>query len=204
MAKYEDYEWSQLWYDQTNEDTLPRVMLIGDSITVGYTRLVNDQLKGIAHADSLATSKGLDHPYYEREIELFASQFEFDYRVIHFNNGLHAFHLSAEEYERLLDEKIGWLIGRFPKSKLMLTLCTPLVLDEADRPLDPTKNAVVLARNEAILRIAEKYNLPVDDLYTPMLNHPEWRNEGDAYHFMPEGREAQSKLIAGKISALLG
>lgn len=204
MAQYETYEWTRFWYDQVNEDTLPRVLLVGDSITAQYGGEVNTHLQGIAHADYLASSKALDHPWYIRELELCASQFDACYAAIHFNNGLHGAHLTPSAYESLLEEKVCWLIDRFPQAKLMLALCTPLVLAEEGRPLDPQKNAMVLARNEAIRRVAGRHNLPVNDLYTPMLNHPEWRNEGDAYHFAEGGRAVQSHLVAAAIRRLLG
>ena len=44
----EDIEWLRVWCEETNETKLPRVALIGDSITEGYFRLVQKALKGVA------------------------------------------------------------------------------------------------------------------------------------------------------------
>ncbi|MBE7077867.1 MAG: hypothetical protein E7377_04095 [Clostridiales bacterium] len=44
----EDIEWLRIWCEETNDQNLPRVALIGDSITEGYFRFVLNALKGIA------------------------------------------------------------------------------------------------------------------------------------------------------------
>lgn len=196
MAVYEAKEWTNIWYDEAMDRKSLRAMLIGDSITAGYTIPVNAHLGEGVRADSIAGSKGLDHPFYNEEIDLFARQMGFEYRVIHLNNGLHGFHLSVEEYENLYEQKVRWLMERFPGAPLTLATSTAILEKGPEKRIDPVKNAVVLARNEAVWRIARKYGLPVDDLYSAMLDHPEWRSE-DGYHFNEEGRREQGRLIAG-------
>ena len=195
MPVYEAKEWTHLWYDEAKDEITPRAMLIGDSITAGYTQPVNRSLGNALRADSIAGSKGLDHPFYNEEVDLFARQFGFSYRIIHFNNGLHGFHLDAQTYGQLYEEKIIWLRARFPHAVLTLATSTSIVLTEGDRLPNPEKNAVVLARNEQVWRLADKYGLPVDDLYAAMLDHPEWRS-GDPYHYNEQGTQAQGDLVA--------
>ena len=202
MAHYEAKEWTQLWYDETMEENAPRVMLIGDSITVGYTIPVNNELAGRVHVDSIATSKGLDHPFYNEEIDLFARQFGFEYQAIHFNNGLHGWHLSLEEYERLYDEKVLWLRKRFPTAKLALVTSTAVLDKGEERQIDAVKNERVIAMNEAVWRIAEKYGLPVDDLYPTSVANPDWRTT-DGYHFNETGRMEQAKMVGKFLIDLL-
>lgn len=195
MPVYENKEWTRLWYDEATDTQTPRVMLVGDSIVAGYTQAVNAQLEGRVRADSIASSKALDHPVYMSELDFFACEFGFDYRIIHFNNGLHGWHLSAEEYGQQLDAKAAWLMYHFPGSKLVLATSTPVTVQGDPSTLHPEKNPIVLARNEQVWAVAHKYNLPVDDLYTAMLDHPQWR-AADGFHYNEEGVEAQGRLVA--------
>ena len=41
----EDYEWLRCWCEEVNDTSLPRVALVGDSITEGYFGLVRAGLK---------------------------------------------------------------------------------------------------------------------------------------------------------------
>jgi len=197
MPVYEAKEWTQLWYDEATDPTTPRVMLIGDSITVGYTHTLNRHLEGMVRADSLGGSKGLDHPFYNEEIDLFARQFGFDYRLIHFNNGLHRMGMDAETYGALYEEKVQWLLARYPKAILTLATSTSVVPSPSQSSVEKT-NAIICARNEKVWQIAQKYHLPVDDLYTAMLDHPEW-HVPDGCHFTEEAKDIQGRLIAGFI-----
>lgn len=202
MAQYEAKEWTQLWYDETMDNTAPRAMLIGDSITVGYTIPVNKYLDGRVHVDSIATSKGIDHPFYKEEIDLFARQFGFEYQAIHFNNGLHGWHLSPEEYEKLYEEKVLWLMERFPNAKLALVTSTAVVISGEDHRVDPERDKKVSAYNAAVWRIAEKYGLPVDDLYPTSVAMQKWRG-GDSHHFNEAGKAGQAKIVGDFLLKLM-
>lgn len=201
MPTYEAKEWTRLWYDEATDTQTPRVMLIGDSITAGYTVPVNKHLDNVLRADSIAGSKALDHPVYNEEIDLFSRQFGFDYQLIHFNNGLHGWHLTTEEYGRLYEEKVVWLMKRYPSAKLVLATSTPLRVGGGDSALKD-QNALVLERNEKVWQVAKKYDLPVDDLYAAMVDHPEWQG-ADGTHFNENGTDAQGSLIAAFIRAQL-
>ena len=71
-AKKENIEWLRLWCEDTNDAALPRVALIGDSITEGYFRLVQKEMKGIALVDYLATSYSIDSAAYREMVKAFA------------------------------------------------------------------------------------------------------------------------------------
>ena len=55
----EQKEWIRAWCDDTNEKDLPRVLLIGDSITNGYQEKVRTLLQGVCYVDFIATSYAL-------------------------------------------------------------------------------------------------------------------------------------------------
>lgn len=58
----EHCEWCNLWWEQANNETLPRVLFIGDSITAGYRPLVQQALQGSACIDMCASSRAIDDP----------------------------------------------------------------------------------------------------------------------------------------------
>ena len=51
MPVFENKEWTRLWYDEAADRETPRVMLIGDSVTAGYTQAVNRHLDNQLRAD---------------------------------------------------------------------------------------------------------------------------------------------------------
>src|ERR1700726_1885777 len=92
----ENTEWLGVWVPHTQARGFPRVLLIGDSIARGYYREVEEHLKGKAYLARLATSKSVGDPGLLAEISLVLGQTHFD--VIHFNNGMHGWGYTEEEY----------------------------------------------------------------------------------------------------------
>lgn len=95
--KRETVEWIDVWLPHTNDDKLPRVLLIGNSITRGYYPKVEKLLKGKAYVARLTTSKSLGDPALIQEINLIMSYGKFD--LVHFNNGLHGWEYTEDEYD---------------------------------------------------------------------------------------------------------
>ncbi|MDD4873316.1 MAG: hypothetical protein PHR77_22395, partial [Kiritimatiellae bacterium] len=101
----ESTEWCDMRvYEATKED-LPRVLLIGDSISGGYFQGVVNELKGKAYVARLGTSKSLGDPALFGEIELILSQYKF--AVIHFNNGLHGWGYTDDDYRAAFPKMIA-------------------------------------------------------------------------------------------------
>jgi hypothetical protein len=88
----EDIEWCDVWLPYLNCNDLPRVFLIGDSITHAYYPEVEKRLAEKAFVGRLATSRSVGDPGLIREVETVLSQTHFD--VIHFNNGMHGWGYS--------------------------------------------------------------------------------------------------------------
>ena len=93
----ENTEWiNARWYN-ANDNKLPRVLLIGDSICNGYHTNVRDELAGTAYVTMYATSKCVTDRSYLKELKYILE--EYDYAVIHFNNGLHSLNTDPKEWE---------------------------------------------------------------------------------------------------------
>ena len=94
--KKEDIEWIRIWCEDTGSD-LPRVAMIGDSITEQVYEKVKKELQGLVKVDYLATSYSIASPTYMKMVQAFADDSQ--YALIYFNYGLHAGGLPIEVYE---------------------------------------------------------------------------------------------------------
>jgi hypothetical protein len=96
----ESIEWCDIWISHADETNLPRVLLIGDSITRAYYPEVEKHLAGRAYVGRLASSAFISDPALPKQIEMLLSEYKFD--VIHFNNGMHGWQHSEKEYAQAL------------------------------------------------------------------------------------------------------
>lgn len=101
----ENIERLGVWVPGNGVTDQPRVLLIGDSITRGYYKAVEDQLKGKAVVCRQATSKSLGDPGLLDEVKLVLGQAKFD--VVHFNNGMHGWGYTEQEYANAVPELVA-------------------------------------------------------------------------------------------------
>lgn len=196
----ETMEWCNMWWDHAPDTTLPRVLLMGDSIANQYSAETRKRLAGKANVDLLATSKSMCDPALLREVETMVTGY--NYKVIHFNNGLHGFHLSDADYEAGLRRLIGLLQKLQPQAKLLWANCTPVVVANDVATLSPG-NATVLRRNATAAPVMAELGIPITDLYSISVDHPEYRNNGDGYHYNQAGKVVQAELVAKVIADAL-
>ncbi len=195
MPVYETIEWANVWVEHQGETDRPRALLVGDSITQGALHLVKELVGEKMYVDALTTSYALDNPDYLSGLDGMLAHNRYD--VIHFNNGLHGFHLPAEAYEALYGKAVEHLLEKAPGAKLVLGLSTPISNGEHTERMG-ADNEIVLARNGAVRRIAGRYGLPVNDSYSLVAGIPGIRAT-DSYHYLEEGY----RRIAGQMAAYL-
>ena len=195
----EDIEWLDVWLPDTNSHDLPRVLLIGDSITRGYGKQVEALLKGKAYVGRMATSKSLGDPALLDEVALILKEQSFD--IIHFNNGMHGNGYSEAEYAAALPELIGALHRYAPHAKLIWASTTDVRRkNQLEQP--DAKTERVVERNRAAAAIAAKSGIPVDDLFVVVEGHPEFHVQ-DGVHFNEQGYAALAARVAKSIEPLL-
>ncbi|MBR0537978.1 MAG: GNAT family N-acetyltransferase [Clostridia bacterium] len=187
----ETYEWDQTWIENTEDLTSPRILYIGDSISIPTRAKLNELFGSKIRVDGFASSKALDHPYFTESVRLFTAQQAAPYRAVLFNNGLHGWHLDdTDAYERLYARKIEELRALLPQAAFILLLTTPT--------LDPDTDARVQSRNRAVIKAAKTFGLQTVDLYRADPDLPSYLCS-DGVHFTDEGYRILAKTVAAAL-----
>jgi len=169
---------SNAWDFVKDDPKLPRVLLIGDSVSRGYTQPTRKALTGKANihrapANCGPTASGL------KNIEVWLGEGKWD--VIHFNFGIHDRATPAADYVKRLEE----IVTRLEKTgaKLIWASTTPI----PDNPAQKQTAASIVEKNAVAAEVMKKHGIPTDDLFgamTPRL--AELQNPNDV-HFKGEG-----------------
>ena len=173
----EHYEWDNVWWDCADVIGVPRVMYIGDSISCGARKVATQVAEEKLLFDGFGTSKAVDNPHFFAAVRVFASQ-QNDRCAILFNNGLHGWHLTEEEYGVHYKK-----IVKFLKEKTNVPL---ILLLSTDDMIHPGINDRIIERNRIVKAIAEEFSLPVIDLYEVAMAHSDLHTQ-DKIHFTTEG-----------------
>jgi lysophospholipase L1-like esterase len=197
----ESIEWCDIWISHANETNLPRVLLIGDSITRAYYPAVETNLGGRAYVARLATSRFISDPVLLQEIALVLDNTKFD--IIHFNNGMHGWQHTEEEYREAFPKFLATIRSHAPSAKLIWANTTGLKESKTPSAEDKSQSSDerVAARNAIALGFVKKQNIPVDDLNSLVKGHPEYHS--DNVHFNDQGIALQAAQVAGHLEKLL-
>ena len=103
----ENIEWSDFWWPNEPDSSKPRVLFVGNSISRGYFPAVSAILADKANCDRYSSSRSIEDPALFQETKL--AMAKYNHAVIHFNNGLHGWHLSNEQYEKGLRKYVKFL-----------------------------------------------------------------------------------------------
>jgi hypothetical protein len=191
-VKREDIEWTNIWIPHNSKSDLPRVLLVGDSICNAYYDHVANLVNGKAYVAKLATSGALQDPAYLDLVKSLLQHYEF--AVIHFNNGLHGFDYTEEEYAKAFPDLLKVIKECQPKAKLVWATSTPMRQANNLKEFAKT-NERVKERNKAVIALAKAENIPVNDLFSLVENHPEyWSNDG--VHYNGNGQVVEAKQVA--------
>lgn len=189
--KKERFEWVHSWCDETLNSDLPRVLLVGDSITHNYQEKVRACLRGICYVDYISTSYAIDTKMYNHVVYNFMTDSK--YALIHFNHGLHGKHLSKRSYK----SKVEKLLNKV-NIKIILATST-VVFQEGNKQLDSSWMKRVEERNEAVYEIAKEKGYEVDDLYSVSVGIPTEMRYQDGTHYLSDGYEIFANAVAKSI-----
>lgn len=196
--KKESIEWLRTWCVNTADESLPRVALIGDSITEQVQNVIKRELNGKANVDYLATSYSIISPAYMGMVEKFLD--DSDYALVCFNYGLHAYSVGKEDYKSAY-EKVLEKITK--KSKLVVVLTT-VVHNKDNAEEDPESATLIRERNECAVELAKKINAIIDDAFTISVELGKDGKIQDGTHFNSDGIEKLGVNRANAIKLALG
>lgn len=190
------------------------VILLGDSIRMGYQPTVVKELADVAEvwapAENGAHTANL-------LVQLSTWVLPKNAAVIHVNAGLHdlkTVHYDTRELVVPLKhyrDNVGTLLRtmRDKTTAKVIWATTTLVNDEGSRQAREKKrefrryNADVEAYNRAALKVCKKLGVPVNDLYAVSRQNSALQTP-DGVHFTAEGYQVLGKRVADEIRAALG
>lgn len=186
------------------DDSLPRVLLIGDSITNGYLDGVRKALDGRANIDAWITPTTQADKSLARTLEGILGAHS--YAVIHFNLGLHGWQagrIPEGQFEPLTRQLVQNLRKFAPQAKLIWATITPVTVKGDPEKLNPEIQPTIEQHNAMALKVMTEEKVAIDDLSSLMLKNLALA-AGDMFHWKTEGRELQVKAVAESIGAALG
>ena len=205
------------------EQSLPKVLILGDSISMGYMPYVKQELTGQANVfrpmlthkngeNCAGTDKGIES--IDRWLKIEGG----DWDVIHFNFGLHdlkrvksssgknsndpndPYQSSPEEYRKQLRAIIQKLIAT--NAHLILTTTTPVPAGKKPvrpfrSPTDPPKY------NKIAKELAKEFNLDVNDLFEFANSRLDEIQIPNNVHFTRDGSRLLGLEVARKLKTHL-
>lgn len=197
----EPTEWCELWIAQADQADLPRILLLGDSITRAYRPVVEKTLKGRAYVTCLSSSFFPSDRLLLSQLSLILDAGRFD--VIHFNNGMHGWQHTEKEYQESFPGLLASIKQHAPGAKLIWATTTPVRQDPppSSQPPRPS-DARIVARNKIVAEILRREDIAIDDLYSAVAGHPEYHT--DDIHFNQRGIDLQAAQVVSRIESALG
>jgi hypothetical protein len=193
----EAIEWTWGVRPEHPDPKLPNVLLEGDSISRNYFPEVTKELQGVANVYLLATSASAGDPRLGRQIEDYVALERVHFAVVHFNNGLHGWSYTEEQYRQGFGVYLAAIRAIDPDAKLIWASSTPM---KTPIPEGGTNNRVQ-ARNAIALSMIKQAGIPVDDQHLLMTSHQDAYQ--DNVHFNEAGSALQGQQAAKLIRSLL-
>lgn len=168
------------------DPTLPRVLLIGDSILGGYKKLVTTSLSGKANVDSWK-NPNFQSEEFNKKLALVLEHGPYD--VIHFNVGLHGWQkdrIKEGTYKPLTKELVELMKAKCPDAKLIWANTTPVTIKGNPSHLDPVINDIIVEHNRMAAEVMQEENVPVEDFYGLLIGKLPLAR-GDQFHWQPGG-----------------
>lgn len=196
-----------------NPNNLPKVLLIGDSISSGYYKSVANALEGKAVV-AKSSDNGESTAVGVKKIDGWLGETKWD--VIHFNWGvwdMYGWQYAADDRSpAMYAQRLETLVVRMKKTgaRLIWATTTPVPPKPETTMLKRWKKEVVIDQNlerqyrEAALQVMKKYDVQVDDLYALIKPHRSEFQKDDNVHLSAAGSGLMAKQVADCILRNLG
>jgi len=198
------------------DPALPNVLLLGDSISIGYCPSVRAELAGIANVYRIrGTTDATIRPKGQLRLDTNSAMEHLDewlgdknWSVIHFNWGLHDVKLTRsgghqvelDRYEQNLRQLVARL--RRTQAKLIWASITPVPAG-AEVGANARNPGDEIPYNSAAKRVMEESGIPIDDLHAVALPRLAELQQPGSVHFKRIGSESLGGQVASMIKNAL-
>lgn len=169
------------------DESLPNVLIIGNSISIGYTPFVRQELAGEANIYRIPENSGSSDKAMQR-LDLWLSDMKWD--VIHINLGLHdlKYTLSDDHQDVPLDryeENLRAIFAKLQATGAKVIWASTTYVPEG---VTPRRDLGDDARYNAVARrVAKEFKrIEINDLYEASKSKPEWQQKANV-HFTEDG-----------------
>lgn len=186
---------SNAWDFVKDDPKLPRVLLIGDSVSRGYTQETRALLAGKANVHRAPencgpTANGL------KKLEIWLGKDKWD--VIHFNFGIHDRATPAADYEKRLEQIVTRL--KATGAKVIWASTTPIPPDTKD---GPAASQAIVEKNQIAAHVATRQSIATDDLFAFITPHLATAQNPKDVHFTGDGYKLLAQQVARSITNIL-
>ena len=185
------------------DPSLPRVLLIGDSITNSYLEPVRKALSGKANIDAWITPTSQADKSLPKTIAAILGWQK--YAVVHFNLGLHGWQkgrIPEGQFEPLTRQLVQDLRAGAPQARLIWATITPVTVKGEPEKLNPDIQPTIDDHNRMALAVMKSENVEIDDLAGLMATHLPLA-AGDMFHWKPAGVALLTDSVTKSIGTAL-
>lgn len=185
------------------DPSLPRVLLIGDSITNSYLEPVRKALAGKANIDAWITPTTQADKSLPKTIAAILGWQK--YAVVHFNLGLHGWQkgrIPEGQYEPLTRQLVQNLRAGAPQATLIWATITPVTVKGEPEKLNPEIQPTIEEHNRMALAVMKSEGVEIDDLAGLMAGQLPLA-AGDMFHWKPAGVALLTESVTKSIATVL-
>ena len=185
----------QAWDYVKDVQGLPRVLLIGDSVSRGYTLAARKALAGKANVHRAPENCGPSANGLKK-LDIWLAGEKWD--VIHFNFGIHDRATPPADYRQRLETLVTRM--KATGAKVVWASTTPVPPDTKD---GPKAAEAIVEKNRIAAEVMEKNGVAIDDLYTFITPHLTKVQNPKDVHFNNDGYDLLGKQVAAVITQAL-
>lgn len=194
---------------------MKKILLLGDSIRMGYASYIKDNLKNTCEViyDEQDNGRFAAYTLWQAN-QLFMKYGHFD--IVHWNNGYWDMNIEGPMTDAIhpIDEYIHFLKRiikeiRRNGAKIIFATTTPVLseghaADNTGTNVDIRyNNKWVIDYNDAAKKLMDSENIAVNDLYSLMLNDKNYYKSDDLLHLTEKGSKICAKQASEMIKKML-
>lgn len=193
---------------------MKKVLLIGDSIRMGYDKYVKHALDGkyevFYPSDNCRFAQYVLRHLIDWKRDLALGD---DVDVVHWNAGLWDSLILYEDgcltppdfYEYFLDRICNRIKILFPNAKVIFATSTPVIEERFTTPkISQRKNSDIEKYNDIACKIVKKYGFYINDLYAITKDVPESYYSDMTHLYTPEGAHLHTNAVLRAIGDVMG